>query len=360
MKLTIKTTTLQTMMSKAMKGASGNKMIPLTSLMAIQLKDSKLTIITTDATNYLYVEQDKVVGEDFYIVIQTDVFSKLIARLTCETVALELKENMLLVKGNGSYSIELPLDEEGELIKYPDPRSKVTNVTETREVNLSTVKLILATAAPSLATTTDVPCYTGYYMGENIIATDTYKICAIDIKLWDEPALVSPDMINLLGIFTDEKIKVARNNTTMIFSTPNMTVYGTLMDNLADFQVELINQLISTSFVSSCKIAKSAIVQLLERLALFVSPYDKNGIYLTFTKDGLQVESRKANSVEVIPYKESHEFADYACCIDIEMLTDQIKANTSDSIEIHYGEDNAIKIADGNVTQIVALLEYDR
>ena len=69
MKLTINTSTLQSMVAKSMKGASCNKMIPLTGLMAIQLLDHELTLITTDATNYLFIHEDKVEGDDFYVVV---------------------------------------------------------------------------------------------------------------------------------------------------------------------------------------------------------------------------------------------------------------------------------------------------
>lgn len=359
MKLTINTTLLQTMVARAVKGASENKMIPLTSLMAIELKDNTLTIITTDSTNYLYVKSDKVVGDDFYVVIQSELFSKLVSKLTCENVTMELKENFLNVKGNGSYSIELPLNEDGELIRFPDPVSKV-NLENAGEVKLSTIKLITSTAKASLAETLDNPCYTGYYVGKNVVATDTYKICGINISLFDEPALISASMMDLLDIFTDETIKVRRDGDTVIFESPNTVLYGKFMDSIDDYQIEAINGLLEQKFGSVCKIPKTAMLQLLDRLALFVSAYDKNGIYLTFTRDGLQVESKQANSVELIPYIESSSFHNFTCCVDIEMLRSQIKSNGSDSVEIHYGEDNALKMTDGNVTQVVALLEDDR
>lgn len=360
MKMTISTSTLQNMVAKSMKGASCNKMIPLTGLMAIELKNHLLTLITTDATNYLYVKEDKVEGDDFYVVVQAEMFAKLISKLTCEKVSLDLKDNTLMVTGNGKYSIELPLDEEGELIKYPDPMCESIEVEKVADLNLSTIKLILATAKSALANTLEVPCYTGYYVGNKVVATDTYKICGINIKLWDEPALVSPEMMSLLDIFTDEKFMAVRRDNIMIFESNNCVVYGTLMDSIDDYQIEAIDGLLEQDFDSSCKITKSAMLQLLDRLSLFVSPYDKNGVYLTFTRDGLQIESKQANSIEVIPYTESNSFHDFTCCVDIEMLHSQVKANTGDSITIHYGEDNAIKITDGNVAQVVALLEDDR
>lgn len=360
MKMTINTSTLQSMVAKSMKGASCNKMIPLTGLMAIQLMDHELTLITTDATNYLFIHEDKVEGDDFYVVVQAEMFSKLISKLTCEKVSLTLKDNVLMVTGNGKYSIELPLDEEGELIKFPNPMENGLHDVQADALNLSTVKLILNTAKAALADTLEVPCYTGYYVGNKVVATDTYKICGIDIKLWDEPALISPEMMNLLDIFTDEKFTAMRSGNTMWFESKNCHLYGTLMDSIDDYQIEAIEGLLEQGFESSCKVNKSALLQLLDRLALFVSPYDKNGVYLTFTRDGLQIESKQANSIEVIPYAESANFRDFTCCVDIEMLHSQVKANTGDGITIHYGEENAIKITDGNVVQVVALLEDDR
>ena len=360
MKLLINTNLIQTMVAKSMKGASCNKMIPITGLMAIQLKEHRLTLITTDATNYLYVAEDKVDGEDFYVVVQADMFSKLISKLTCENVTLEVIENTLCVKGNGNYKIELPLNEEGELIKYPDPLSKDTALEDAGEINLSTVRLVLNTSKAALATSLEVPCYTGYYAGDKIVSTDTYKICGIDIKLFDEPALISAETMDLLNVFVDEKIKVLRANNTIVFETPSSTIYGKLMDSIADYQIDAISGLLDQEFESSCKISKSELLKLLDRLSLFVSAYDKNGIYLTFTQSGLQIDSKQANSTELISYSESSKFKPFTCCIDIEMLNSQVKANTSDSIEIHYGEENAIKLQEGNTTQIIALLDDDR
>lgn len=353
------TSVLQGLVARAMKGASCNKMIPLTGLMAIELNNHKLTLTTTDATNYLYVQEDKVDGDDFYVVVQADIFSKLIARLTCEKVSLELKKHSLTVVGNGEYSIELPLDEEGELIKYPNPLTNFVRGAAT-EVNLSTIKLVLNTAKVSLATTLDVPCYTGYFVGHKIIATDTCQICGIGIKLFDQPVLISSEMMNLLDVMTSEKISAYRDADTMMFETPDCIVYGKTMDSLDDFQIEAIDELLGEQFDSTCKLPKNALLQLLDRLSLFVGVYDKNGIYLTFTRDGLMIESKQANSSELIKYLDSDNFISFTCCVDIEMFRSLIKANTGDSIEIQYGEDNAIKITDGNVTQILALLEDDR
>lgn len=367
MKITLKTSILQQMVGRAVKGASCNKMIPITELMAIQLKDNVLTLVTSDATNYLYIRQDKVQGDDFYVVVRVETFSKLISKMTSEDISIELQEDKLQVVGNGKYFIELPLDEEGQLIKYPDPAHRTTDPKivaapmDTVEIHLSTIRTVLTTNKAALATTMEVPCYTGYYAGNEIVSTDTYKICATKIKLFDTPVLISPEMMNLLDIMTEEKIKVFFESTNeLIFDTPDCVIYGTVLEGIEDYAITAINELINEEFHSMCKIPKSAFLGVLDRLSLFVSVYDKNEIYLTFTRDGLMVSSKQSNGTELIKYSDSKNFKDYTCAIDISMLITQVKAQAGDMVELWYGEENAVKMIDGNIIQIVALSEDDR
>lgn len=356
MKFSIKTDIFKEMVSKSVKAASCNKLIPLTALMAIQLKNKTLTLITSDATNYLYVRHDKIDGDDFYVTVPVDIFSKLIARMTCETISLELVDDSLQVSGNGKYLIELPQDENGKMVKFPDPLSKI-KASPFGEIQNTTINTILTTAKSALATTMEIPCYTGYYAGDKVVATDTYKICGVDVRLFKADCLVSPEMMNLLAVMTAEKISVDGKDNILIFSSPDCVIYGPIMDGIEDFQIDDISALLDSKFKSCCKLSKAALLQLLDRLSLFVNDYDDNKIYLTFTKEGLVVRSKASNGTELIPYKESKDFQDFVCIVDIVMLQSQIKAQISDVVELYYGEDNAIKMVDGNVTQIVSLLE---
>lgn len=363
MKLTIKTDKLKDIVSRSIKGVGNNKLIPITSLMALEVKDNKLTVITTDATNYLYIIEDKIVADDFYIVVDATTFSKLVSKMTCENVTFEVKTGtwILEVKGNGNYKIELPLDENGEPIRYPDPVSKLDLGEDTQigTINKSTINVILETIKPALATTLDTPCYTGYYVGSKVLATDTYKIASMDVPLFENAKLVSPEMFDLLAVMSAEKIAVDVINNEVVYSTPDCIVYGKFMEGLDEYAVDAISELVDTKFDSFCSVSKSALMQLLDRLSLFVGTYDKNAINLTFTNAGLQVSSKAASGVEIIDYIASDNFKDFTCSVDIQMLTQEVKSISNDVIELYYGEDNAIKMTDGNITIIVALLEED-
>lgn len=358
MKLTMNTKKLQEMVSRSVKGVGNNKLIPLTSLMALEVKDGTLTLITTDATNYLYIVEDKVSSEDFYVVIDADKFSKLISKLTCENVTLEIKSNYLNVTGNGNYKIEIPLDENGEFIKYPDPVNELELVSG-ETVNRSTIQVILDSIKPALATTFENPCYTGYYIGNQVVATDTYKIASMNIELFKEAKLVSPELLDLLAVMSNEKINFYLVDDGIVFSTQDCIVYGKFMEGIEDYAIDAIMGLVDTEFSSSCSVPKNELLQLLDRLSLFVGPYDKGAVHLTFTQNGLQVSSKSADSIEIIDYVTSEGFTDFTCAIDISMLTQEIKAIQNDVIELYYGEDNAIKMVDGNITIVVALLEDD-
>jgi len=358
MELTIKTQKLQEMVSKAVKGASNNKMIPITGLMAITLKNNVLTLMTTDATNTLKVLENGIDGDEFYAVVQADIFSKLISKTTTETITLTLKENSLQVKSNGTYSIELPLDEEGNLIKFPE--YKFDDTVEKNTINLSTIKTILNANKAALAQTMEIPVLTGYYFGDTVLSTDSYKVCSTDIKVFPNRVLLPADLVELLAIMDEEKITVHQSGSKILFTTKNVIIYGTELDGIDDYPVEAIQAYLQTEFNSVCKLPKTALLNVLDRLALFVSTYDKNGIYLTFTDDSLIISSKKSNGIEVIKYQANENFQPFTCCIDIELFRSQIAAQEGEVVELWYGHDKAIKMVSEKITQIVALLEDDR
>lgn len=369
MKLQINTAVFQDMVSKSVKGAGMNSDLFITQLMSISLKDNELTLITTDNSNYLYVKHPKVAGDDFNVVVIADKFSKLISKLTCTDVTLEIPKakkgelDKLVIHGNGKYVLELPYDEEGELIDFPDPLSESDSEGQfwnSAELKLTTVRHILSTAKAALLVGKEDMCYSDYYMGDKVVATDTLKICGIDIKTFDEPKLISPQLMDLLDVMSTEIIDVRYNEDTVIFETADVTVYGKTDEGIDEYQIDAISNLLNEQFPSSCKIEKQPLTQMLDRLSLFVDVFDKNSVYLTFTKDGLMISSKQDSGSEIIPYKESENFTDYTCCLDIDLFKTQVKAYQADVLEILYGKENSIKFVLGNTKQILALADDDR
>ena len=191
----LSTVLFKEMVAKSKRAVSNSIMSPLSQMMAIELKDGTLTLTTTDATNYLYVMQEGIEGDDFYVTVMADTFAQLVAKTTSEKIKLELEGTALRVTGNGEYLIELP-EEEGELIKFPDPRNDV-ELEPLDDIELSVIHDIVDTAKASLALTLEEPCYVNYYCGEKVIATDIEKICLMDAQLWAEPRLVPAEVFEI-------------------------------------------------------------------------------------------------------------------------------------------------------------------
>lgn len=358
--LKLKTKTLQEMTQKAMKGASNNKILPLTSMIAIQLKENTLTLTTTDFSNYLEIRQDKVEGEDFYVVVMADLFSKLVGKLTTEEVTLSVTDKVLAIKANGQYKMELPVDEDGELVKFPEYKSNET--ANKYEVKLATLKSIWNTNKASVAQDLTTPALTGYYVDCNgVITSDSFVACHNKVmNVSVAPYMLPYQVVELFGVLEQEDVTIYVGQTTVDIHTHNATIYGKLLLETANFPIDAIVNYLETSFDCKCKLPKDALLSILDRLSLFVGTYDKNEVYLTFTQDGIMVESKQGTGKELIRYAESTNFQPFTCCMDIEILKSQIQAQPLDAIDLYYNNPTAIKLASGPVVQIVSLSEDDR
>lgn len=360
MELYIKTSELQDMVSKAIKCVSNNKLIPLTSLMNIKVESNVLVLTTTDATNYFYVSKQKVACEDFEISVMADLFTKLVQKTSSDEITLVIEGAMLEVKGNGTYKMELPLNEEGKVIKFPVKCDFGALRVDEGLIQLSTIKTIINSNKASLASSIELIALTCYYCGDKVVTSDSYKICNTAIKVFEKPRLITEALMELLSVMSEENIEISTTSKDIVFETAFEKLYAPITDGVESFPIAAIDNLVNLEFKSNCKIPRSAVLSVLDRLALFVSPYDKRGIYLTFTKEGIMFSSKKSSGSELIPFIASEKFVPYTCCIDIEMLRSQVVTQDAAELILYYGSEVAIKMVNNNITQVVALMADDR
>ena len=372
MKFTITTAVLQDMMSKATKGASCDGQRPLTGLIAIELKENVLTLITSSATNYLYVSRPNITGDDFYIVVPVEIFAKLVSKLTAENTTLELKDDNLIVKSGGTYTIAASINEEGELTKYPNPLNSdefnTPKNSKNYDIKKTTFNLMLAVNSASVAegeVAKTVPeIYTGYYLSKSIVTTNSINMCGVDIPVSDDVLLLRPETVKLTEVFTAENLGIGvnddgrggKNVLIMAKDEIDCMIVSKLMENAEDYQIDAINELLSSEYESKCSISKQNMLQALDRLMLFIDKLDDFVLYMTFTNDGLKLSNKKSSSEEVLNYEASDNFKPFTCRINVKMLFDQIKAVPGDLVNMLYGLKQCIKFEDGNITQLIALI----
>ena len=162
--------------------------------------------------------------------------------------------------------------------------------------------------------------------------------------------------MELLGVMTGS-IDVMKSEKNIIFSTDLECIISNTLTDVNDFPLAPIENLLGTDMASSCVIPKDVVLNVLDRLSLFMSNYDNKGIDIVVTKDGVMFRTTSSNGVEVVPYIDSQNFVDYTCRINIEMLKEQLSTHAENNIKLYYGNPKIIKLESGNITQVIALME---
>lgn len=353
--MNISTERFKTAVAKAEKGASNNKLLPITQMIGIKSFGDKVILCTTDKSNSVEVTIDKLSGDEFDVTVEVSLFSKLISKITSDTVELKVDNGNLCINGDGTYKLPIISDEDGE-IHFP----KIKRVECTEEILLSSVLSVRNINSPALSSNMNENVFlTGYYVdSDKVVSTDTDVVCFNKINLFNgRKLLVSPQTMTLLTLASHEKFTANFEATDRaMFNLGDVYVQSLYMSGIDEYPIEEINQYLDMSYASMCKIPKALLSSALDRLSLFVEPYDHNGAYFKFTRFGVNITSKKLSSCEVINFVESKNFAPFICCVDVPMLKSIVDSIPADIIELYYGDPNAIQFVVGNVTQVVSLM----
>lgn len=361
MNLKINTKLLQDMVAKAIKGSSNNKMIPITSLLGLEVKDNVLTLMTTDGSNHLRIKQkiESNNSNNFYIVVNADTFSKLVTKTTCENITLTLMENYLEVKGNGTYKLDVAMDEDGNVIKFAN--LVTSNETEVKQILVNELKSALLKSKASIAQSMEIPFLTGYYIAQNVITTNREMMSCVKKEILDSPILISSEMAELLQLVEGEYVSLIQEDQKLLFETDNIIIYGKQLEGLEMYPVEALTNLMNLSYDHIIKVNKAELLNVLDRMSIFVTDYDKNGVFLSILPEGLQLTSQKSNASEIIPYEKIGEKIPetFRCLIDIEMFASQVQVNEGEKVQINYGQEKSIKLIDENNVIVISLMDLD-
>ena len=224
MKLNIKTNDLYNLLDITRNCASNNKMLPITCMTCLETVNGFLQATTTTLSDYC-VARVPCESTDFYAVISHDTFYKLMSKLTCENISLEVVNQHLVVTGNGKYTLDLPVDENGELIKFPKPNYHTVDIKG--ELTDEQLHIIHTTNRANLSNSLTEPCYTGYYIGEQILTSDRSVICASLFNIFDTPILINDRVMYTL----EGDVSIGINDMNeVIFFGKNYEVYTKSME----------------------------------------------------------------------------------------------------------------------------------
>lgn len=344
-----------------MKGVSNSKLFPITSLLGIHVCDETVQLLTYDGINSVYTYADiKGVSEEHYVVIDATSFNNLISKITAEEIKLVFSDDDMtfgVKTPSGSYTFDVAFEEGIGAVQFPDNMSNVMdNQISDYEINLKNLLLAVDINQPAAAKTSEVISLTGAYFGDKLITSDSYVACITHKKVFKEELLLNYSTLSLLSIFGDaEKVHYVISNDKICFYDNDSVVVGNLMPQVKDFPGKEIAMFLEFQFEGNCKISKSELLGALDRLSIFITPFDKNIIELHFTKDNkLVLKSLNGGAIEVISIKSNIESI---CKTAFDSLKNQVSTTQEETITIKFGNEKAIAIEDSQATHIISLAE---
>lgn len=348
MAITISTKSLQAMAGKLNK-CSANKLLEITKYWHIAVSDAGVEMTAMDGSNYITAKDTSVKGS-LEAIVNADQFGKLIDKTSVDKVTLELKDNYLRVVGNGDYKVEIVLGETFPFYEVPD---KVKAI----EAQTGSLKKIGTYNKAAVSTTLADGYLTGYFVGEaEAVTSDGIKICINPIELFEEPVLLTSQLMNLATALTGEKFTIKTWDNKIIFEDASTVIYGAQLDGLDEFPE--VDAFAEAEFDSNVKLSKLGIMAILDRLTLFLDSFDKSEIILEFTDKTLKIATGKG-SFEQIAYAEANNVQPFVCNVNVVYLRDLISAVQNEYFYLHFSDETMIEIVDGDVLFILATGEME-
>lgn len=356
MQITIKTDELKGAINKVVKGLGNNKLLPITEMLGLNFVDKNLFLVSTDGSTKVQVKlelQDKV--DDFSFVVNGKSFTQLVSKTTTENITLNAEKDKLVVKGNGSYTFSFPTDEDGNLVIMNN--IDTSNYENTEEVSAKEVLKSYEINKSSVAETMETPEYTGFYFDEEgALTTNSLKISYFSNKVFTSKLLLAGKFLSLFSLFTEDNVKIYQSNAEIVAETKNVSIQGYKMTEVTEFPISDIKPFLENDLPHKVRLNKKALLNLLERISVFVTPFDKNSIKIDFTKDGLKVWTLDGVNNELIPYTDSENVKEETIKVDVVNFKDLVGSNPDDELVIMYGNPSAIKMTFDDVSQVLALV----
>ena len=346
MEFKINTKKLDGILSVVKEGVGDNRIMPATEYLQMILEEGQLFITATDSHNFITYKESDIEGTDGTVIVKADQLIKLVSRTTKEKISFSLKEKHLEVKGNGVYKLAL-FDE-----PYPDYEIEPEG---TWQADLKKLTRAFKVNESAIAKEMTMPCLTGYNIGTSSVTTDGIKLCINNTSILDENVLIPGKLADLIQLMSKEKIMIEKEGNKLLFSSDNITVFGSELDGMGEYpDVMPITEL---GYGNSVTVPKAALISIVDRLSIFVDPFENYGIILAFGEE-LELSDLKGNSKEVMEYVE-HEKTDelVRIVVNINFLQDILKPLTKENIVLEYEEGKPLRVVENEVIMVLSTLE---
>lgn len=366
-KVTLPVNTLQDIVLRAVKGSTNIEVIPITTLMQIQVKDGILYASTSDNINKLIIKDDvNAQGQpDFDVFISAKIFSQLVSKLSGEKIDLIKEGNKLTILSGGTYNIEAVTDTDGTSLEFKE--IKVEPIGSSFHLEANEVKSILSYNKAAKSETKERPELFNYYADNKaVITSDGNRACINPIKMTDTPICIAPNIMDLVGTLLYETndgkaqgLDVYQNTEYIVFENQKGTLIGRKcsQSDVDAFPGEAIMEVITSDLENNIEINRTQFLEALDRLCILANENDRTSLSFNFTKDYVEIISEKSKSFEKVNYMSGSE-ANNNVTLLLEGLRMRNVIATSATEKVSLSFDNdGIRIKDGDTILALGSIE---
>ena len=302
--------------------------------------------------------------------VNADVFLKLVAKTTTDTIQIEVEDSVLKVKANGDYKI--PLIYEGEdLLNLPE--IKISNETNSFNIDTNILVNIMNYNSKELQKGfVAMPVQKLYYIDDKGAITFTTGACVNDFTL-EKPIkiLLTQKLVNLFKIFKEPSVKLTIgqdmcNNiiqTKVKFETDTFSVTSIIPSDqgLVDsVPVDAIRKRAHEDYEYTVVIDKNQLLQTIDRLLLFSSNTLKIYSKFQFNKDKVIIYDVQEDSFEEIYYANSTIITQpYEATLDLIDIKNTFNNFREQYINMRFGNNEAIVVNNQNIYIVIPEIVKD-
>lgn len=347
-----------------------NEISTLTETLELKTKGRTLYLNTTNKEYYASVEFELDHEEEFHATVNANLFLKLIAAVTTETIEMTLFDTYMTIKANGNYKLPL-IFENDTLMELPT--IEIANKTVEMNIPGAVLESILNYNSKELAVgSLAKPVQKMFYVDQEGCITFTTGACVNSFKL-EKPIriLLNSRLVKLFRLFKNDMVKFELGydpisetivQTKVSFQTDKIKLNAvTSCDDslLSQVPVAAIRSRAEKAYPHSIVLDKEALSQAVARLLLFSAGYGaKENIkpYSTFefTTENLSLYDTKKENVEVLKYENDSNIQEpYSMTLDLLDFKKILDGCTEQYVTLSFGDHKACVITRSAIKNVV-------
>lgn len=342
----------------------------LTETLELVTEGRNLYLNVTNKEYYCSVKFGLDHEDNFHATVNANLFLKLIAAVTSETIELTAGDTYVMIKANGNYKIPLIFDGES-LMELP--MINIENVTVDMNVSGSVLESIMNYNSKELAVGTLArPVQKMFYVDQEGCITFTTGACVNSFAL-EKPVrvLLNSRLVKLFKLFKDSMVHfelgydpisdtIIQTKISFTTDTIKLTAITGCDDSLLNqVPVSAIRNRANKAYPYSVVLNKDALVEAVNRLLLFSAGYgSKENIKpysaFEFETDKVVIFDTKRENNEVLSFANGSLISEpYSMTLDLVDFKKILDGCTEQYITLNFGDTNACVIVRNAIKNVL-------